>query len=302
MWKAGMYRHGLPLIIARFLPAPQRVIRPCNSPGNRHAYVLPFQLICLPRLLSNFSSALFQFLSNTICTKAHIFSIFLVHFPYIVPRLSNKAYCTVSTGLYTLSQRERWAKSTVFNNFLPYNLEDATLLLQESKFAALWWKKQLLLPSTNNPYCIISAYCKKEGSLSSTSFRIRLSHSWKGKEPDPRALKVMPPPMATHKDHNSVRAQHLLSSQPPSLNFLFFPWQRTCFWTGLTRLESKSENLLQHMQVSSPSSNQQLDKVLMKLQAVKWGMLSHSQGKRTGVSRGHNTADNHQKHVLSRKS
>lgn len=57
-------------------------------------------------------------------------------------------------------------------------------------------------------------------------------------------------PMSPHKDQNSVRAQPLSSSHPPC------PWQRTCFWTGLTRFESKSKNLLWDVSPSkSPSSH-----------------------------------------------
>lgn len=56
----------------------------------------------------------------------------------------------------------------------------------------------------------------------------------------------MPPPMSPHKDQNSVRAQHLSSSHPSC----------PCFWTGLTRLESKSKNLLRDVPPSkSPSSH-----------------------------------------------
>lgn len=57
-------------------------------------------------------------------------------------------------------------------------------------------------------------------------------------------------PMSPHKDQNSVRAQPLSSSHPPC------PWQRTCFWTGLTRFESKSKNLLWDVSPrKSPSSH-----------------------------------------------
>lgn len=86
------YRPGLPLAAARLLPAAQRVFRPCESPGNRPS-VLPFQLICLLRLLSHFLSTLFQLLSSTPCSKVQVLNIFLVHFPYIVQLLRNKAYC-----------------------------------------------------------------------------------------------------------------------------------------------------------------------------------------------------------------
>lgn len=152
--------------------------------------------------------------------------------------------------------------------------------------------------TTNSPYCIIRGCCKGRLIVPHLLQKIGIRYSQEQEEPELRPLKVMSPPTSPHKDHNSVRAQLSSSSHPLPPNPLFFLWQRTCFWTGLTRLASKLENLLRDVSPSkSPPSHQisSLSKSWRKLGAVKQGMFSHSQEKR-GVSRGGNTAENRQKH------
>lgn len=79
---------------------------------------------------------------------------------------------------------------------------------------------------------------------------------------------------------NSVRAQHLSSSHPPS------PWQRTRFWTGLTRFESKSKILLWDVSPSKSPSSHPINKLSRSWHdSEQWSQVCWVTPKRKGVPR-----------------